>query len=338
MSIVRFAIIGCGQIAQRHADHIKTYGKLVAACDIVAEKVLTIATQFEASAFFSIEELLESNIAADVMVICTPNGLHAEHTIRCLHAGYHVLVEKPMALNTEDCEIMMQAAKLAGREIFTVVQNRFNKPVVHIKKALEEEAFGKIASIQLTCFWNRPAAYYTHSWHGKKELDGGILFTQFSHFIDLLYWFFGEVTQVSAITNNAQHEENIEFEDCGVVALKFNNGIIGTINFSVNSFAKNYEGSLTILGEKGTAKIGGEYLNTIEHAQFQSYQMEETVDQTPANHYGVYQGSMSNHDQVYKSLVAALRDGQGFYASAFEGMKTVELIEKIYASANGLSG
>jgi UDP-N-acetyl-2-amino-2-deoxyglucuronate dehydrogenase len=330
MDTLRFAIIGCGQIAQRHAKHINAFGKLVSVCDVVAEKAEALAHDFNAVPFFSIEDFLQSTEAIDVVVVCTPNGLHAEHTIRCLHAGYHVLVEKPMALSAEDCDIMMRAATLAGKQIFTVMQNRFNKPVLAIKNAIDQNAFGKISSIQLNCLWNRPASYYANSWHGTKDMDGGILFTQFSHFIDLLYWFFGEVVQVHAITANADHEDSIEFEDSGVVALKFKNGIIGAIHFSVNSFAKNYEGSLTILGEKGTAKIGGEYLNTIDHAQFENYVLEITGDETDANDYGSYKGSMSNHDKVYKNLVDAIQNGKPFYVSPYEGMKTVELIEKIY--------
>jgi UDP-N-acetyl-2-amino-2-deoxyglucuronate dehydrogenase len=336
MDKLSFAIIGCGQIAQRHAKHIHAYGKLVAVCDIVPEKANALANSFDAIAYFTVEELLQSTIPIDIVVICTPNSLHAEHAIRCLHTKHHVLVEKPMALGAEDCDIMMQAATLANKQIFTVVQNRFNKPVLAVKQALDENAFGKISSIQLTCFWNRPAAYYDHPWHGKKELDGGILYTQFSHFIDLLHWFFGDVTKVAAITNNAEHD-HIDFEDCGVVALHFKSGVIGTVNFSVNAFRKNYEGSLTILGEKGTVKIGGEYLNTIEHAAFENYRLEDAQDSTEANDYGSYKGSMSHHGEVYKSLVETLLNNKPFYASAYEGMKTVEIIEKIYASANQLS-
>jgi UDP-N-acetyl-2-amino-2-deoxyglucuronate dehydrogenase len=336
MDKLSFAIIGCGQIAQRHAKHIHTHGKLVAVCDIVPEKANALAQSFNAAAYFTIDELLQSTTHIDIMVICTPNGLHAEHSIRCLHAKHHVLVEKPMALAAEDCEIMMQAATFAGKQIFTVVQNRFNKPVIAVKEAIGDNAFGKISSIQLTCFWNRPTDYYNHPWHGKKDMDGGILYTQFSHFIDLLHWFFGDVTNVAAVTNNAEHTK-IDIEDCGVATLSFKSGAIGTINFSVNAFRKNYEGSLTILGEKGTVKIGGEYLNTIEHAAFESYQLADTQDNTKANDYGSYKGSMSHHGEVYASLVESLRNNKPFYASAYEGMKTVEIIEKIYASANRLS-
>ncbi|MES2372269.1 MAG: Gfo/Idh/MocA family oxidoreductase [Bacteroidota bacterium] len=333
MNKISFAIIGCGQIAQRHAKHIHAYGQLVAVCDIVEHKAVFLAEQYNAAVYFQIKELLSSDLRIDVVVICTPNGLHAEHSILALHKGYHVLVEKPMALSVVDCKNMMIAADNSGKKIFTVVQNRFNPPVLAVKKALNKNAFGKISSIQVTCSWNRTVAYYKDSWHGTKDLDGGILFTQFSHFIDLLYWLFGDVKKIFAVTKNADHTDSIEFEDCGVVALEFENGIIGTVNFSINSFAKNREGSLMILGENGSVKIGGEYLNTIEYAQFANYELENILEPAVANDYGTYQGSMSNHDKVYQNIVDTLQHGTPFYADAQQGLKTVEIIERIYRAA-----
>lgn len=337
MNKISFAIIGCGQIPQRHAKHINHYGRLVAVCDIVESKATSLAKQFNASVYTQVELLLSHEKNIDVIVICTPNGLHAEHAIQALNNGYHVLVEKPMALSVIDCKKMIEAANKNARQLFTVVQNRFNPPVQEVKKALDANAFGKISSIQLTCFWDRTADYYKDSWHGTKNMDGGILFTQFSHFIDLLYWFFGDVKKVSAITKNADHIGIIEFEDCGVAILEFENGIIGTINFSINSFDKNREGALTILGENGIVKIGGEYLNTIEYEQFANYQMEKNTDAVGANDYGTYKGSMSNHDKVYQNLIATLQHGQSFYADSSEGLKTVEIIERIYKAANDLT-
>jgi len=337
MNKISFALIGCGQIAKRHARHASTYGKLVAVCDIVKGRALFLADQYGAAGYLQVDELLSSGNKIDVVVICTPNGLHAEHAISALNKGYHVLVEKPMSLTSDDCKKMIIAAEQAGKQLFTVVQNRFNPPVLAVKKALNENAFGEISSIQLTCFWNRSDAYYTNSWHGTKSMDGGILFTQFSHFIDLLYWFFGDIKKIISFTKNQDHTNSIEFEDCGVAALEFENGIIGTINFSINSFAKNREGSLTILGENGTVKIGGEYLNTIEYAQFEKYQLENITDTAEANNYGTYQGSMSNHDKVYQNIADTLQNNRPFYAHAYEGLKTVEIIERIYRAANEIT-
>jgi predicted dehydrogenase len=336
MKKISFAIIGCGQIAQRHAKQVNHYGSLVAVCDIVEGKAAELGKEYNAAVYTDITLLLSHETSIDVIVICTPNGLHAQQSILSLNAGYHVLVEKPMALTANDCEKMIGAAEKNGKKLFTVVQNRFNPPVQAVKKALCENAFGKISSIQLTCFWNRNADYYTNNWHGTKNMDGGILFTQFSHFIDLLYWFFGDVKKISAFTKNAEHGGVIEFEDCGVAILEFENGIIGTINFSINSFEKNREGSLTILGNKGFVKIGGEYLNTIEQEAFAGYHVGNVLADTKANDYGTYTGSMSNHDKVYKNLIATIQTGKPFYSDASEGLKTVQLIERIYEAANHL--
>lgn len=333
MQRISFAIIGCGKIAEKHAMHIQTYGCLVAVCDSVEAKAKILADKYAVDYFLSVEDLLATKKEIDVVVICTPNGLHAQHTIQCLNKGYHVLVEKPMAIVSPDCKAMMAASVNSGKHLFIVMQNRFNPPVLAVRKALNEGMFGKLYSIQLTCFWNRDKKYYEDSWKGTKELDGGILFTQFSHFIDLLYWLFGEVKTVHAITKNVAHNGVTEFEDCGVVTLEFVNGIIGTVNFSVNSFAKNREGSLTILGEKGIVKIGGEYLNTIDYQQFEKGHLEYSDEVMAPNDYGGYKGSMSNHAKVYENLIDMIQNGKPFYANPLEGLKTVEIIERIYQSA-----
>jgi UDP-N-acetyl-2-amino-2-deoxyglucuronate dehydrogenase len=335
MEKIRFAIIGCGAIAARHAIHIQHYGELVAVCDLLEEKALAFANQYQVPYYLTMEELVCRERAIDVVVICTPNGLHAKQSVLALQQGYHVLVEKPMALTATDCATMMQAAADAGRQLFTVMQNRFNPPVQAVKKLLDAGSFGKLYSVQLTCFWNRDQSYYQQSpWRGTKEMDGGVLFTQFSHFIDLLYWFFGEVDTVKSVTANMAHPTSSELEDVGAVVLRFKNGIIGTIHFSVNSFQTNREGSIIISGEKGMVKIGGEYLNTIDYAVFQDAVLPALPAGAGANNYGTYRGSMSNHDQVYQNLIAALQLGSPFYANNIDGLKTVEIIEKIYHAAN----
>lgn len=332
MDKIRFAIIGCGRIAERHAIHAKTYGHLIAVCDIQLEKADAFAKQFHAKAFYSIENLLLQNLKLDVIVICTPNGLHAAHSILSLEAGYHVMVEKPIAITVADCEKMIQAAKHAKRQIFTVKQNRFNPPIESLKTAIDQERIGKLYSFQLSCFWNRPSDYYRNSWHGTA-LDGGALYTQFSHFIDLINWLFGDVKSVNAMTKNYAHQDLIEGEDSGIVMLELNNGAIGTINYSVNSFDKNAEGSLTIIAEKLTLKIGGEYLNTIAYQNGDGVQIFNTHKDQPPNEYGSYNGSMSNHHKVYENLVQTLQKGLPYYATVEEAMKTVEIIERIYLSA-----
>ncbi len=334
MEKIKFAILGCGRIAQKHAALCAQFGELVAVCDIDSGKAETLACQYGAIAFDAMDKFLENIPGTDIVVICTPNGLHASHAISAMQSGYHVLVEKPMALKTEDAKQMIETSAATGRHLFTVMQNRFNPPVAALKKALDENWFGKIFSIQLTCLWHRPASYYTRSWHGMKEMDGGTLFTQFSHFIDLLYWLFGGVKKISGYVSNAGHQGLIDFEDNGVVALIFDNGALGTIHFSVNSQEKNREGSLVVLGESGELKIGGAYLNTIEFQQFRNgKELLIPANEKGANEYGTYQGSMSNHDKVYENMIRTFITGDAFYATALQGFKTVELIERIYAAA-----
>ncbi len=333
MGDIRFAIVGCGRIAQRHAVHINKLGALKAVCDIDFEKALYIASKYESIPYQNLDEMLADQKDVDVVCVCTPNGLHAEHSIKALEAGFHVLCEKPMSTNVKDGEEMIKAAEKAGRQLFIVKQNRFNPPVAAVKNAVDKGLLGTIYSIQLNCFWNRNAGYYKDSWKGTNDLDGGTLFTQFSHFIDVLYWIVGDVKRVFAITGNFAHVGIIDFEDTGVVALEFVNGALGTINYSVNSYNKNMEGSLTIFGEKGTVKIGGEYLNKLEYQDIERFEINHIPNGNVANNYGSYTGSMSNHDKVYENLIDVLRNGGSLYTSSYESLKTVEIINRIYQSS-----
>jgi len=334
---LQFAVVGCGNIGKRHAEQIQSIGKLVAVCDIIRSKAEELGKKFGAGSFSSIEELFAQKKDIDVAVICTPNGLHAQHSVISLRAGCHVLCEKPMAIKSADCLVMIQEAEKANKHLFIVKQNRFNPPVVEVKRLLDEKKLGNVYSIQLNCFWNRDAGYYENSWKGTMELDGGTLFTQFSHFIDLLYWMFGDVTKVKVFTKNFAHKNIIQFEDTGVVILEFENGAIGAINYTVNSFQKNMEGSLTIFGEKGTVKIGGQYLNVLEYQQIQDHVIPSLPAGNKANEYGFYQGSMSNHDKVYQNLVDVIQNNAVIAANSNDGLKTVQIIEKIYAAAEKLT-
>jgi len=332
-SRIKFGIIGCGRIAQRHAEHINNKGTLLAVCDTNREKADAMASKYGAIAYYSAEDMLKEAGALDVVSVCSPNGLHAAHAIASLNAGFHVLCEKPMALTSYECGEMIKAAEHANKRLFAIKQNRFNPPVEAVKRVLDEGRLGKIYSIQLSCFWNRNPDYYHNSWKGTLKLDGGTLYTQFSHFIDLLYWMVGDVKEVKAMMGNYAHKGIIEFEDAGVVILEFYSGAIGTINYTVNSYGRNMEGSLTIFGEKGTIKIGGQYLNELEYQQIEGYTIENLPEGNKANNYGSYQGSMSNHDKVYDNLIEVLQNNASISTSSFEGLKTVEIIEKIYKSA-----
>ena len=338
MNKLKFAIIGCGRIAERHAEQITNFAFLQAVCDKVESKANAIGKKFGSKVYTSYENLLLNEKELDVISICTPNGLHAEHSIKAFQNGFHVLCEKPMAISVFDCGEMIKEAEKANRRLFVVKQNRYNPPVRAIKEALDQNRLGKVMSIQLNCFWNRDAEYYSQSdWKGTVKLDGGTLFTQFSHFIDLLYWMFGDVKRVEAITKNLNHKNIIEFEDSGVVIVEFYNGVIGTINFTVNSFAKNMEGSLTIFGENGTVKIGGQYLNELEYQNILDYTITNLPAGNPPNSYGNYKGSMSNHDKVYENVIDVLINKGTIGTNGFEGLKTVEIIDKIYKAAGKFS-
>lgn len=328
----KFAIIGCGRIARRHAEQIIKVGKLVAVCDIIYSNAAELGHEYGAKVYTSIEELLHHEPSVDIICICTPNGLHAKHSILSLNAHKHVLCEKPLAIHSEDARKMIAAANLADKKLFVVKQNRYNPPVVAVKNLLNEDKLGNIFSFQVNCFWNRPMAYYTSPWKGTKELDGGTLYTQFSHFIDLLFWLLGDVKEVKAISKNYEHP-TIEIDDSGVVIIEMLGGAIGTLNYTTNSYQKNMEGSFTIFGEKGTIKIGGEYLNELEY-QCMEEEITNLSPGKPANMYGFYQGSMSNHDKVYENLLRAIEEPGYEFASAMDGLKTVEIIEKIYAQAH----
>ncbi len=333
---LKIGLIGCGRIAQRHAEHITKNGILLAVCDNIKEKADKLAEKYNVNAYYNIDEFLLFERGLDVVAICSPNGLHAEHSIKALSAGFHVLCEKPLAISANDCGEMIKVAEKVNKRLFVIKQNRFNPPVNAVKAAIDEGRLGKIYSVQLSCFWNRNNEYYNNSWKGTKQYDGGTLFTQFSHFVDLLYWLVGDVRNVQAFIGNYAHQGIIEFEDTGVVALEFYNGAIGTINYTVNSYGKNMEGSITIFAEKGTVKIGGQYLNELEYQNIEDFKIENLPEGNKPNDYGSYFGSMSNHDKVYENLVDVLQNGGTISTNAFEGLKTVEIIDKIYLSAKNV--
>jgi UDP-N-acetyl-2-amino-2-deoxyglucuronate dehydrogenase len=331
MNKIKYGIIGCGRIAQRHAHHIGHFGELVACYDTVGEKSDKLAQEFGGIAYTSMQDFLSSDM--DVVAVCSPNGLHAEHTIASLNAGFHVICEKPMAIKSEDCAQMISASKSANKRLFVVKQNRYNPAVAVLKQKLLAGDLGKIFSVQLNCFWNRNEQYYkTSDWKGTKALDGGTLFTQFSHFIDLLYWMVGDIDSVNGLSANYAHQGIIEFEDSGVLTVKFKNGAIGTINYSVNSYKRNMEGSITLFGEKGTVKVGGQYLNSLDYQSWEGEEIGELPPGNPANEYGEYQGSMSNHDKVYQNVTDVLTNNAQIATTGEEGKRVVEIIEMMYRS------
>lgn len=331
-STVQFALIGCGNIGARHAACIQHFGKLVAVCDVDIEKANSFAKKFSSLPFYTFESLLKNAEAfVDVCVICTPNGFHAQQSILALQHGMHIICEKPMALAYSDCIRMMEAATQHKKLLFIVKQNRFNPPVVALKQIIEAGHLGALYSLHLSCFWSRGKAYYEQSsWRGRKDLDGGILFTQFSHFIDILYWIAGNIHILYAKGSNFAHQHQIEFEDTGLFCFQTASGALGSMHYSINSYEKNSEGSLSILAEKGTVKIGGSYLNKMEYAHIQNFTLPVLPEGNMANEYKGYTGSMSNHEKVYEWLMPALLQNNLELSNAYESAQTVKIIEQIY--------
>lgn len=331
--MLNFALIGCGRIGKRHAELIRDFGVLQAVCDIKAERAEEIAGNSGASVYSDLTSLLQAEKGISVVVICTPNGLHAEQAVLALQAGCHVLCEKPMAIRADDCKRMMDAAAVAGKQLLVVKQNRFNPPVVALKKLIDEGRLGRIFNVQVNCFWNRNADYYRDSWRGSMDLDGGTLFTQFSHFIDLLHWMIGDVKNTQAVLSDYMHRRIIQFEDTGVVLFEFESGAMGSLNYTVNSHNKNMEGSITVFGERGTVKVGGQYLNELEYQDIEGYEIPALLPGSRPNDYGSYMGSMSNHEKVYENLVGVIGNSMAPAADGMDGWKTVRIIEKIYQTA-----
>ncbi|MCX8020413.1 MAG: Gfo/Idh/MocA family oxidoreductase [Chitinophagaceae bacterium] len=325
---LKFAIVGCGAVASRHAREASIHGKLIAVNDIVPEKADALARQYNANAYYTIEELLSSSPLPDVVAVCTPNALHPLHSIKALQAGCHVICEKPMSITSNDAKQMIEAAHKSGKKLFVVKSARFNPSVLFLRDLLEKNSLGKIYSFQLNCFWNRPPEYYLGTWRGT-QLDGGTLFTQFSHYIDSLLWLFGNWNVVYGIRKNLAHQQIIQSEDTGIVVVETEKGIPGGIHWSVNAYRKNMEVSLSVLGEKGTIQLGGAYMEKIKYGEAENITFPE-VDSGSPNDYGLYQGSMSHHHKVYENVVRDLNNETQQTLLAEDGLKTVEAIEKIY--------
>jgi UDP-N-acetyl-2-amino-2-deoxyglucuronate dehydrogenase len=330
---IRFSIVGFGNIGRRHAEHImhNHETELMSVCDIdlsVKEK-LPPGVKF----YTDLGEMLQAT-ASDVLSVCTPNYLHEPNTIQGLNAGRHVVVEKPMAMSTAECDRMISAAKATGKTIFAVKQNRYNPPVQAVKQLINNNELGLIYMLQVNCFWNRGDSYYNESdWRGKKDKDGGCLFTQFSHFVDIMYYLNGRIKNVEGWIHNFAHTHNTEVEDTGSFVLKAVNDSIINFNFTTCAYDKNMEGSITIFAEKGTVKIGGQYLNTIEYQQLKDITLPHINISAKANNYGLYQGSMSNHDKVIQNVVDVLHRNMPVMTSAEDGKEVIHIIEQMYAGA-----
>ncbi len=330
---IKFAVIGQGHIGKRHAEMIRRNPAcdLIAVCDIIPKNKLGLENIKEPY-YSSIEELLSKHNDIEVVNICTPNGLHAEHALLALSHSKHVVVEKPMALSKADCEKVIYSALHQHKTVFCVMQNRYSPPSVWLKEIVETKTIGDIYMVQLNCYWNRDERYYKPgNWKGTQKLDGGTLFTQFSHWIDIMYWVFGDITNIQAKFADFNHQNSTAFEDSGFVSFDFVNGGMGCINYSTAVWEKNLESSLTIIGSKGSVKVGGQYMDQIEACNIKDYVMQKLADTNPANDYGAYKGSANNHHNVIENVVNTLNGTNKISTNALEGLKVVEIIERIYA-------
>lgn len=329
---VKFAVIGLGHIGKRHAEMISRNqeAELVALIDIKPQQELNLP-EYDAPFFNSVEDFLRSGIEADVVNIASPNGCHAAQALQCLEARMHVVVEKPMALNKLDAEKVIYKALHVHKQVFAVMQNRYSPPSMWIKDLVESGKLGKIYMVQLNCYWNRDDRYYkADSWHGKKDLDGGTLFTQFSHFIDIMYWLFGDITNIQSKLNDFNHQQLTDFEDSGFISFDFVNGGMGALNFSTSVWNQNMESSMTVIAENGSVKIGGQYMNEVEYCHVKDYTMPQLAPTNPGNDYGAYKGSAQNHHYVIQNVVDVLNNRDHITTNALEGLKVVDIIEKIY--------
>jgi predicted dehydrogenase len=342
MNKIRFAVVGCGHIGKRHASIIKANSnfELVALCDVLPQDKLDL-DQFGDFRFFnSLDSLFESNIAIDAVAVATPNGLHEEHAIRVLENNCNVVIEKPMALTKSGCEKIIFKALQKHKHVFCVMQNRYSPPSIWLKNLLEQGTLGKIYMVQINCYWNRDDRYYKPdpytgeptSWHGTKDLDGGTLFTQFSHFVDLMYWFFGDISNISGKFNDFNHTKSTEFEDSAFINFNFVDGGMGSINYSTAIWDKNLESSITVIAEHGSLKVGGQYMNEVEYCHIKNYKMPILPPSNPPNDYGPYKGSAANHHYVYENISKVLNGDETITTNALEGMKVVDIIERIYAN------
>lgn len=329
---IKFAVVGSGYIGKRHAETIlaNSDSELVAICDSNPQCSVE-SQQFGVPFFNNIDEMMRLSPEFDVLCVATPNSLHAEHALIGLDFKKHVVIEKPMALTKSDCEKIIFKSLQVSKQVFCVMQNRYSPPSVWIKDLVDKGKLGEIFMVQVNCYWNRDDRYYKgKTWKGKADIDGGTLYTQFSHFVDVMYWLFGDITDIQSRFKDFNHHDLTEFEDSGFISFNFKNGGIGAINYSTSVWDKNMESSLVIIAENGTVKIGGQYMNQVEYCHVKDYNLPELAPSNPPNDYGLYKGSASNHHLFYKNVIDALRSKDTITTNALEGLKVVEIIEKIY--------
>ncbi len=328
---IRVALVGCGRISANHLEAIDRIEglTLVAVCDSVEARARAAGERWHVPFFTSYEQLL-AQVPCEVISIATPSGLHPAHGSAAARAGKHVICEKPMAISLASADELVKACDDAGVQLFVIKQNRLNATVQLVKRAMDKGRFGRIFMANATVRWARPQEYYDQApWRGTWEFDGGAFMNQASHYVDLIQWLVGPVESVMAKT--ATLARRIEAEDSGAAILKFRNGAIGVLEVTMLTFPKNLEGSITLLGEKGTVKIGGTAVNRIEHWQFADYddddKLVESANSAPASVYGF------GHEPYYRNVLSVIRGEATADTDGRGGRKSLELVLGIYESA-----
>ena len=330
---IKFAVVGCGRIAQKHFEAIQAHSdsaQLVAVCDNRAARLKEIQDQMGGvPAFDNLHELLEKS-DAQVVVLATPSGLHPEQTILCADAGRHVMTEKPMATRWRDGLRMVEACDRAGTRLFVVKQNRRNATLQLLKQAIQQKRFGRIYMVNINVFWSRPQEYYNaDSWRGTWEFDGGALMNQASHYVDLLDWLVGPIESVQAYTGTLARD--IQVEDTAVMNIKWRSGALGSMNVTMLTYPKNFEGSITILGEKGTVRVGGVAVNEIQHWEFsEKLPEDDAIDSANYETTSVYG---FGHPLYYDNVIKTLRGEAVAETDGREGLRSLEVLIAAYLSA-----
>jgi UDP-N-acetyl-2-amino-2-deoxyglucuronate dehydrogenase len=328
---VRIGLAGCGRISRNHFDAIEKIDglELAAVCDVIAERAREVGERYDVPWFESVEDMLRA-VECDAVALCTPSGLHPTHGILAARAGKHVICEKPMAISLEDADALVRECDAARVQLFVVKQNRLNPAIQLLKRAVDRGRFGRIYLANTTVRWTRPQEYYDQApWRGTWEFDGGAIMNQASHYVDLIQWLVGPVESVMAKT--ATLARRIATEDTGVAVLKFRSGALGVIEVTMLTYPRNLEGSITILGEKGTVKVGGTAVNRVEHWTFADYddddKLVDAAATSPPTVYGF------GHEGYYRNVLAVLRGDGKAETDGRAGRKSLELILGIYESA-----
>lgn len=320
--MLKFSILGLGHIGKIHKNAIEEIkgAQLVSIIDINYQN-----DELNTPIYTTLESFLNEDKETDIVVIATPNGMHRDHAIRCLKAGKHVLIEKPIALTTQHAEDILKAAKKYNKRVFSSMQLRFSPPVSYVKKLIENDCLGQIYMVNIQCYWNRNKNYYaTREWHGTKEMDGGVLFTQFSHFIDILNYWFEDLNCTNSSLYNFNHQGITEFADSGKIDFTAD-GAVGNMIYTISTFDKNYESNITVIAEKGTLKVGDQYLNELKYSNLKNVVCSETNLSTEQKNF---------HPKAIAEIVEAINENRPSILDGEHAVKLVKFIENSYQLAN----